>query len=109
MQIGPLAHIIYKVQRVGKMSHDEVTRWTTLLADIRSRRARLGKPGLVGSLFDERTNEQLRLGENEVKARSFLEHMVGMSNATNRFIGQIGIVGSGMSLADSIDRPDIAE
>ena len=109
MQIGPLAHIIYKVQRVGKMSHDEVTRWTTLLADIRSRRARLGKPGLVGSLFDERTNEQLRLGENEVKARSFLEHMVGVSNATNRFIGQIGIVGSGMSLVDSIGKPDIAE
>ena len=94
MQIGPLAHIIYKAQQVGKMSHDEVARWTTLLADIRSRRARLGEPGLVGSLFDEQTGRQLQMGNNEEQARAFLNKLVRMSNVTNRFIGQMGIAGA---------------
>ena len=109
MQIGPLAHIIYKVQRVGKMSHDEVTRWTTLLADIRSRRARLGRPGLVGSLFDSKTKAQLRIGSNEEQARVFLERIVGMSNATNRFIGQMSIAGAELSATDIDKSTDIAQ
>lgn len=109
MQIGPLAHIIYKVQRVGKMSHDEVTRWTTLLADIRSRRARLGRPGLVGSLFDSKTKTQLRIGSNEEQARVFLERIVGMSNATNRFIGQMSIAGAELSATDIDKSTDIAQ
>ena len=89
MQIGPLAHIIYKAQKVGKMSHAEVERWTKLLADIRSRRSRLGEIGLVGSIRDPQTNELVKMGGNELQAGKFVEELTSLSNVTNNTIGFI--------------------
>lgn len=89
MQIGPLAHIIYKMQRVGKMETDEVTRWTSLLADIRSRRARLGTPGLVGSYDIDPATGQLMQGSNERMARALLDKVTQATPTLQRTIGFI--------------------
>ena len=71
------------------MSHAEVERWTKLLADIRSRRSRLGEIGLVGSIRDPQTNELVKMGDNELQASKFVEELTSLSNVTNNTIGFI--------------------
>lgn len=103
MQIGPLAHIIYKVNAVGRLSKEEVDRWVRLLADIRGRRSRLGTPGLVGSYDkDPMTDEYIR-GVNEIKARELLEQMVESTGDMERTVGFIAtnsLVASGEFISD---------
>ena len=87
MQIGPLAHIIYKANAVGKMTSEEVKRWTNLLSSIRKRRARLGVPGLIGSTFDTKNGQVISVGKNEQQAREFITEMTSSRQIIDRTIG----------------------
>ena len=89
MQVGPLAHIIYKVNAVGKMSHAEVVRWVDLLANIRGRRARLGTPGLVGSYDIDPQTGTFTQGNNERMARQLIDNMTQATRDRNRTVGFI--------------------
>ena len=90
MQIGPLAHIIYKANSVGKLSNQEVDRWTKLLSDIKGRRSHLGEPGLVGSFFDD-NGEQASIGKNEEQAIDFIKDMLTAREVRNRTVGFVAV------------------
>lgn len=86
MQTGQLAHIIYKVSAGGVIDRTESKRWEKLLRDIRSRRNRLGEPGLVGSA---EVDGHYRRGANEQRARQFLDDTLSLDDTVHRTIGFI--------------------
>lgn len=87
MQTGQLAHIIYKNSANGAIDSRESKRWESLLQDIRSRRKRLGVPGLVGSTSDAEPGQLVKVGVNELKAHGFLETVLDGDQVVDRTLG----------------------
>lgn len=87
MQIGPLAHILYKEKKVGKMGVEETEKATAILAKIRSRRNKLGDPKLVNS----RSRRTPAFNGNATMARELIERLVMLKNVTNRTVGFIAL------------------
>lgn len=89
MQTGPTAHIIYKANAVGTLTHDETERWTELLASIRGRRGRIGDPKLVSDY-----PSTIVPPEDSVKlAQEFISDQVDTIGATQHTIGYRAVNG----------------
>lgn len=88
MQIGPLAHVIYKANAVGQLSGDEVERWTTLLSRIRGRRDRIGEPYLLSHYS---RNNAVHTASGEEEAKEYIGNTVKCANATAQTIGSIAL------------------
>lgn len=88
MQIGPLAHVIYKANAIGQMSGDEVERWTRLLSRIRGRRDRIGELYLIDHYADNRTNLSV---DGEKNATEYIASCVKCANATAQTLGTIAL------------------
>ena len=87
MQIGPLAHILYKEKKVGNMGVEETEKATAILAKIRSRRNKLGDPKLVNS----RSRRTPAFNGNATMARELIERLAMLKNVTNRTVGFIAL------------------
>lgn len=89
MQIGPLAHVIYKASGSGRLTKDEVARWTELLSDLRRRRNHIGEAQLLTQFSDAQRSE---LGV-ERDAEAYIEEAVSSVGAVGRALGAVALDG----------------
>ncbi len=95
MQTGQLAHIIYKNNGNGLIKSEDRLQWAKLLADIRRRRLRIGKPMLIGSFPEDQNGDGITdrpcIGRSERDAIRFISDLMQSRSIVTRTIGTIAL------------------